>query len=442
MISKSDLNENASRITKVDEDGSNGLSIYHYTGCNDDDSFVIKQSRGVIVYKDNVITTSFGYTPEYSTRDENKIKEYFTNVDLSKCLFFDSHEGCLIRCLFINGEWIIATHKRLKAFESRWSSRLSFGDIFRNAITNEFLSNEQFKNRLLSVSRQSDIDILNKITKNSPERDLNEVFEIFIDSLDKGKQHMFFIRNNFENYIVCNPPQTETVFYVGSSKIDSTLGPYDNLEFQDFGIPSPIKHEINTVENLIETAKNVDIFNIQGILVYVPSGNGKNGYTLCKVVKNEYLDYAIARNNEPSIRHRYLSLRTDTRNSDLIDKLCYLYPHYIGKFDHIEYILSLITNTIYKSYVDRYIKRRHVVVPKEEYKIMKECYDWYCSDNRRRISRRVIMNILNRQSSQFLNLLIKNYTSDRRSQNVNNQTQTQPQPLLPPQLQQPQQPQQ
>lgn len=382
------------------------------------------------------------YTPEIVHKDYDKIREYFKNIPIKDCKFFDSHEGCLLRCIYVDNDWIITTHKRLKAFESRWSSRFSFGEIFRKAVINHYFSNQEFRNLCISTSSGREKDILTNLNEEtSPIEEINLIFEIFIDTLDKSLQHFFFVRNNHENYIVCDPPEKETVYYAGSCP--NAVSPQDELVFDsNIKIPLPAVYDFTTVDDIIEYMKTVNHFKVQGLIVYIPRGTG---FELCKIVHSEYLNYALVRNNEPSIRHRYLALRTDSRNTELIDKLCYLYPHYISKFDRIEYILSIISNSMYKAYVDRYIKRKHVVVPKEEYKIMKECFDWYMADNRRRISRRVITNILNKQPTQFLSLLIKKYSPERRvgeferteytdySQNQGQerpQPQSQPQPRL------------
>jgi len=265
----------------------------------------------------------------------------------------------------------------------------------------EYFCNPQFKQHLLEIAGKIEIDILKSLSSSSPENDL-AVFEIFMDTLDKTKQHLFFIRNNLDNYIVCNPPEHETVYYVGSFKTSPSV----DFSLENIGIPLPVKHNINSIDDLINTVNKSDCFKVQGIVAYVKNGDG---YKLCKIVNDRYISFTKVRNNEPSIRHRYLALRSDPKNSNLIDGLCYLYPHYVAKFDHIEYMMSIIANTIYKNYVDRYVKHLHTNVPKDEYKIMKECYDWSMEDIRRRVSRRIVTSILNKQNTQFINMIVKRY---------------------------------
>ena len=65
--------------------------------------------------------------------------------DVTKTLFFDNHEGCLIRVYFANNDWRISTQRKIDAFKSRWSSQKSFGMLFVEAFTAEYNRNENLK---------------------------------------------------------------------------------------------------------------------------------------------------------------------------------------------------------------------------------------------------------------------------------------------------------
>ncbi len=394
MISLIDLKKNSSRILNVDENERLGLKVYHFDKCDDTDNDVLKQARGIIIKNDNeIISMTFGYTPEWSNNEINKIEKFFEQIDMTKCLFFESHEGCLIRCLFEkeSKDWMISTHRRLNAFESRWGSNQSFGDMFVTAIYNEYKINNKFHDRILKFSSSTDANI---------------IFEHFIDSLDKSKEHLFFIRNTFKNYIVCTPPTEDEhqVYYIGSH-ID--VSPKVDFSFDDLDLVLPKRYtDIQDVKSLIEKVENIDPFKLQGIVVFIPN---ENGFRLCKVVNDKYAEFTAVRGNEANLYHRYLTLRSDPKTHHLVDKLCYLYPHFVSRFDNVDYIISILVNNMYKAYIDRFVKKQHIVIPKEEYKIVKECFDWYCQDTRRRISRRVIASVFIKQTPQFQNQLIKKY---------------------------------
>lgn len=396
------------QITKTDEIKELNLSMYHYTSCSLEDSDATKRMRGAIVSGDGkTISTTFGFTPEFTDGETEAISKYLQDVDISKLECFDSHEGCLIRCIYHakpsarsqnDGEWLVTTHKKLKAFNSRWSSRFSFGEIFSKSLLNEFYINKSFNTTMLE--RNSSL----KDIKDELELE-KAIYSTFLSSLDKKGQHLFLIKNNYENYIVCDPPEYETAFYVGSFDQEHKLY-FDNT----IEISRPVKYDFKTIDEIIDHVKRVDIFKMQGVIIYMPNG------TLCKIVNHEYRDWLAVRNNEPSIRMRYLSLRTDTRNNELINKLSYLYPHFVSKFDHMEYTITLIVNNIYKAYIDRFIKNKHTVMPKEEFKIMKECNEWCNQDSRRKISRRIITQFLNKMSPYNLNMLIKRYIAEKFNQ--------------------------
>ena len=73
-------------------------------------------------------------------------------------------------------------------------------------------------------------------------------------------------------------------------------------------------------------------------------------------------------------------------------------------------IIFEICQNIYRSYVDRYIKKRYVVIPKEEFFVMKQCHQWYLSNPEvNRISLERVVTIMNTQTPIHINRLIKNF---------------------------------
>lgn len=357
---------------------------------DDDYRLDLNNENGFIYNNDKLVSITLSSIRKYNNTQIDSIEQYFETCDLKKHRFFNLHEGTFIRCFYTGDDWIIATDQKINAFEHRWSSKNSFGEMFRRGIIREFFNGNILQN----------VETFKLLTFDSPDSDINAVFEAFIDSLDKSHQHIFLVRHNFDNYIVCDPVDSlsKSVFYVCTF-----IG--QQLEYHDIGISS--LEECTTIEkpqDIINHIGFMDPFQLQGVLAL--SSDFPYGV---KVVNVDYEQYYNVRNNEPSIRYRYLELRSD---SDAVDKLCYMYPHYVSKFDHIEYMLSIISNTLYKAYVDKYIKRKHTIVSKEEYKIIKDCFEWYNSDTRRRVSRRVIMKFLNKQNNQFLNTLIKKYINN------------------------------
>ena len=113
------------------------------------------------------------------------------------------------------------------------------------------------------------------------------------------------------------------------------------------------------------------------------------------------------RGNEPSIKFRYLQIRTDKNMTDL---LYILYPEYSSTFEEYEKIIYFITSDIYESYVSRFIRKQYVIVPKEEYNIVRKCHSWHL-DNKleNRISFEIVSHFLNMSSSSAINHMIRRF---------------------------------
>ena len=130
-----------------------------------------------------------------------------------------------------------------------------------------------------------------------------------------------------------------------------------------------------------------------------------------KVVNKEYLDLFNVRGNEPSIKFRYLQVRM---NEETVNNLYSLYPTMTHLFEDYENALYAIAQTIYNSYVDRFIKKKWVTVAAEEFNVIRECHSFHEQDRKQnRISIKKVIEILNEQSPTSLNKMIRRFKNEK-----------------------------
>jgi hypothetical protein len=63
-------------------------------------------------------------------------------------------------------------------------------------------------------------------------------------------------------------------------------------------------------------------------------------------------------------------------NHRFADMLYHLYPKWDAQFDKVENTLYDIARNIYTAYMQRFIKKRFVTVPTEEFVAISECHKW------------------------------------------------------------------
>jgi hypothetical protein len=361
-------------IKLSDTDEENGLDLFCYVKCENSDEDVVKNCRGLVFRKDDVVLKAFPYTDEYNS-DYNLDEMYLGDFD--DLSFFEAHEGSLIR-IFYYKKWYISTHRKLNAFRSKWASKESFGSCFKRALESERDRNESFRMSLLSMDSSNE-----------------SIIDAFLSTLDTNKQYMFLLKNSEENRIICDEPEHPTVFHVGTFT-DGVL----SLE-SDIKIPSPCPLNFKNYEEVKNYVEEVDIHKLQGVIVFAP--NNKQ----FKIMNKEYQELFRVRGNEPSIKFRYLQLRMDR---EAVEKLCCLYPKHVEKFEHYENTLYDIAVSIHKNYVKRFIKKNFVMVAREDYEIIKKAHAWYLEDrDNHRIDANKIIEIMNEQSPTNLNHMIRQY---------------------------------
>lgn len=366
-------------IHLVDSDEESKLDMFCYVKCGEEDSDLLKQCRGVVFHGNDIVMKAFPYTSEYGHTDVEDINIRLCNFD--DWSFYEAHEGALVRMFNFDGKWYVSTHRKLNAFRSKWASRESFGTSFKNALSAEEEHNPVFKSAL-------------------PDGD--NILDRFQSTLDVTKQYMFLIRNTKDNRIVCNAPDRATVYHVGTF-VDGQLVFDENVN-----IPVPAKHTFLNTDELLDYVEKMSYKDLQGVIGFT-SDNRQ-----IKIVHKDYQDLFRARGNEPSIKFRYLQIRMNRR---YVNMLYHLYPEMAETLDEYENTLYDIARSIYRAYVQRFIKKRYVTVPREEFAVIRECHTWHLTDRQNnRISLNQIVRVMNLQSPTHLNHMIRRFKLEQTRQ--------------------------
>lgn len=375
-----DTMQEASIIRMTDSDDTYGLQLFCYENCDKLDSERVKQSRGVVFSGDTLVMKAFPYTEEIRFADVQEGR--YADMDLSQCRFYPSYEGMLIRMFYYGDKWFVSTHRKLNAFRSKWSSKVSFGENFVKCLQKEYENNDSFINAV----------------RDTPE-DLS-ILERFQSILDKTKQYMFLLLNNEDNRIVCVPDtKGPGMYHVGT--FDSTsLLPVE----ADIHIVKPLEfeHKYSTIRDVYEHAQTLNYTWYQGIIIFSPDNKQY------KVLNTNYEFFFNVRGNEPSIKFRYLQIRN---NEEYTRTLREMYPEMESSFDMYENYIRLISKEIFDAYAKRFmfVKKTFVSVSQEEYVIVKACHGWHLQDRKRNIvSLKKVYEEMNKASPSLVNKMIRN----------------------------------
>jgi hypothetical protein len=355
------------------QDDTETLALYHYNDCTSESDSHLKSQRGVIkdLATDQVVCQSFGYTQEYEVSDFEKWAPLLEGC-IQNCNIFLSEEGSLLRLFFHQDKWHLATHKRIDAFNSYWSSQRSFGELFLDALEYYF-SKGPGKGKLEYESQ-------------------DHLFDVFCNTLQRDCVFTFLIRTNQDTRIVSRPPPHPTLYFGGQFWNGLRLAGNPTL------VNWPTQVHFPTAEGLQEFVKTLDPLEYQGVIVFMTN------QTVFKIMTPNYLQLAKLRGCEPSFHRAYLRIREDNNN---IKQLLSVFPEHKEKMRNIESDIVRLATRLCKFYVNRYIHKQHVVVNKHYYYIMRLAHSWHCESRENNIVNvNKFLELLDLQTPQFLNFLL------------------------------------
>lgn len=380
-------------IKATDTDEATGITNFCYVNepKTDDEQFksnvgLIQKCRGIVFDGNEVVMRAFSHNDEFSQSEMPVIEEKITGIgggDLSEglrlCRFYESHEGALIRMFYHKGKWFTTTHRKLNAFKSKWGCSESYGSTFKNALKYQISINKELAS---SVEGRPGVNF----------------FDAFQETLDKSNHYMFLVRNTNENRLVSTAPEVPTMYHVGTfvkGELDMDV---------DIHVRKPLSYTFDTIDSLHEHIATTHPADTSGLVVFCP------GNLQFKISSTTYMSMFNVRGNQPSVKFRYLQIRTDKAFNNTIRMM---YPDNVPQFDEYEQLLHDIARKIHNAYMKRFIHKEFVSVPTGEFMVIRVAHGWFLADrDNRRVNFMVIRDILNEQKATSLNMMIKKHKHD------------------------------
>ena len=404
-------------VSRTDESEDQNLVMLHvdrlpYQTFPWMNSVAPEKVRGWIWIKDrDVVIPSLPHTLELSASDFETHQETILQslrsqggigedpLSDAQMKYYYSVEGTVLRLVYLQGRWQVVTNKRLNAFQSRWSSRFSFGNMFAHALVN--------------IMGQKLLDSSSATTHAGYEQREVAVLSKFFEELDHNRVYFILVRPNQENRIVCRAPIRtelhERILFLGSlhwrdierfskdgtspfqkfseeehNPVLALLQRPRTVSFSDSNQPIAF-HELGTW-----VKRSINILEHQGILaIHLP--------TQCafRIVPDEYKAAHLLRGTNPNLHLRYFEIRNDPEK---VNAFCEQYDKQAPLFDDYEIATFLVARHLASLYVQRYIKNRYVALPKEEYYLLKKCHMWYLEDRvYHKVHTRTILRLLNKE---------------------------------------------
>lgn len=329
--------------------------------------------ENVIIYKnldrqDNLFVSAVtGYelfkNLPYST--EKTIDE-LSLEDFSDSYVTLAQEGTILRVFNTNGTWYCATNNRLQAYKSNWADKKhTFGNSFANAVANTTGSWVEMDS---SVHTEDDENISTRQREikeaAASEAQLNDFFN---KNLNKDCVYFFLLRCIPGERIVCDAPDTETAFHLGTIDENGEWSHEAKIYIDNCGpFRKPTRIFPKNKEDLRQMLRDVDVKHHQGIIII--TGNIHH-----KLMSDEYTRLASIRGTVSSLRLCYLKYR-DPKLCETKAEFLKLYPEFESKVKPLERHISVICRKIHEMYVIRYRMHNNTILSKQIHIVLCELH--------------------------------------------------------------------
>ena len=330
-------------------DSLNDLEIHHLSICTKDSTPEERLMRGVIKCGETIVCKSFGHTPEIVHTDSAEVQAMIQPLIEQKIRAFKSFEGSILRIWCWNGEWHLSTFRKIDAFKSRWGTQKSYGEMFIDAL----------------ISHKAEYQGLADCEDAS-------FFTDYCKKLNPDYTYVFLMRSGKDSKLVCNAFTAPQVFIVGAFDRSKDFAYVPGRNCTECVVPSSVEVEVNSVDDCVNIVANLNVREYQGLIFISDEGKA------VKLVNETYYKMLNLRDNVPNVFVRYVQLKQNASKD--LDLFLNVYQEKQEEFANFDLVLSDISKNIHKKYLQRYIQGKVVVVPNDQFYIMKELHQKHIAD--------------------------------------------------------------
>lgn len=316
-------------ILKTDDDGE--LQVYCSKNPKSDLELRI---RGVIFNNEKMIYKGFPFTEEIAVDDVEQLEK----LNLDSLLKTWSYEGTMLKFIYYKDKWMCSTHRKLNAFQSRWSSRSSFGDMFKSA---------------WSHYNEGDFE------------------STFYTSLDTSKRYHFLLLSNADTRVVVKHQKEKLYLILVTNANDDPLWPLEKI----LNIPTSTFLEFNSIKEIVDAVESCNPFEKQGIIMY-----SRDFSIQYRILNSTYKKYQNVRNNISCLKYCYATVRNDEEKRNLFFEL---YPDASEIVKWFEARLGVIAAELFQVYKRRYIQKQYVIQSPERHTLLQAIHKRYLETKKR-----------------------------------------------------------
>jgi hypothetical protein len=377
-------------------DTFDNLKLYHFDKCDKTSDKQVKELRGNIYdFSDKLVCKTFPFISEYSKNEWKKMND--DNKNLKNIEMFKAVEGTMIRVYFHDNQWHLSTHRKINAFDSYWGSKNSYGEMFLQALSYQFMNVES---EAVGENKEEND---NKNVLNV--EDKTHLFDRFCEKLDTNHVYAFILTPNNDSRIVCEVFDSPAIYICG---VFDKNGKY--LGLTDESIDKLGIEQIEKVDNFDEI-DNINYLEHPGLIIYKKNDEGDID-DVVKVLVDDYVKLSKLRNNQANIKYRYFELRNNQNKSfvdyKLFSDFLALYKNRDNDFKIFESNYLQLNELVFDKYQGRYVKKNFELLGKHLHYILLQCHLVYKS-NGIPLNRNKTLEVLDKQNARtILNLFREN----------------------------------
>jgi len=261
---------------------------------------IVRQANGIILEKNTNKLIHYSFEKTYQGFEKNSITKDPFKEELKNFSIEPYFEGSLIKLYYYENEWKIGTSRHLLASKTKWTSKNSFDNLFKEAL----------------------------------ELCFNCTYEDFLETLNSSKCYTFLLQHP-ENKLISNVA-LPMVFQVNEVDIEKLV-------------------ETRPENKNFELSTNNLNFNH---MIYLKNEN--NVITRIKVLTDDFTKKLELRGNNPRLEISYM--KNTIENPFLKQEYLKHFPEYKSVFEKVDKLVYDAIKNIHFLYIQNYIEKKGIEV--------------------------------------------------------------------------------